>query len=334
MNLVTGATGHIGNVLVRQLLQEKKPVRALVLPGEDTHPLQGLDIEKVEGNVLDAESLERAMHGVNTVFHLAGVISIMPGRNDWMWKVNVGGTQNVLAAVKKCGVERLVYTSSIHALKRIPEGQIVDETLPFDPHNSAGAYDSTKAAASLEVMKAARDGINAVIVCPTGVVGPHDYRRSEFGDLVLSWTRRGMGVMVDGNYDFVDVRDVAQGHIQASEKGCCGQSYILGGERVSLEWMFSVVRTVVGLPVRVLKIPLELARFVAEFMPFYYKTMRSKPKFTPYSIETVRSNSHISHAKAQRELGYNHRSLAESLTDTVRWWQERKLLPVKVQRDR
>jgi len=333
MILVTGATGHIGNVLVRELLQKGDSVRALILPGEDCSPIQGLEVEKVEGDVLDQSALERAMKGIHTVYHLAGVISIMPGRNEWMRRVNVGGTQNIIDAARGAGVKRLVYTSSIHALQRIPEGQSVDESLPFDPNNAAGTYDSTKAAASLAVMQAARDGMDAVIVCPTGVVGPHDYRRSEFGDLVLSWMNRGAGVMVDGYYDFVDVRDVARGHVLAAEKGCCGQAYILGGERVSLEWMFSVVRSVVGLPIRVIKIPLNLARFVARFMPYYYKTMRAKPKFTPYSIETVQSNSHISHAKAGRELGYTSRSLRESLADTVRWWQERKLLPVKVPRE-
>ncbi len=334
MILVTGATGHIGNVLVRELLQKGEQVRAFVLPGEDTSAINGLPIEKMEGNVLDSAALDRAMEGAHTVFHLAAVISIMPGRDEWMWQVNVGGTKNVLAAARKAGVQRLVYTSSIHALKRIPEGQTVDETLPFDQDNPAGAYDSTKAAASLAVMEAARDGLNAVVVCPTGVVGPYDYRRSEFGDLVLNWMKRGAGVMVDGYYDFVDVRDVARGHIQAAEKGSSGQAYILGGERVSLEWMFAVVRTVVGLPIRVIKIPLDLARFVASFMPFYYKTMRAKPKFTPYSIETVRSNSHISHAKAASELDYQSRSLRDLLGDTVRWWQEFKLQPVKVRRER
>ncbi len=334
MILVTGATGHIGNVLVRQLLQNGEQVRALVLPGEDTRSIQELDVEKVEGNVLDPAALNRAVQGVDTIFHLAAVISIMPGRNEWMWQVNVGGTKNVLSAARQAGVRRLVYTSSIHALKRIPEGQSVDETLPFDPDNPAGAYDSTKAAASLAVMEAARDGLDAVVVCPTGVVGPHDYRRSEFGDLILSWMNKSTGVMVDGYYDFVDVRDVARGHILAARQGRSGQAYILGGERVSLEWMFAVVRGVAGLPIRVIKIPLELARFVASFMPFYYRAMKAKPKFTPYSIETVRSNSHITHDKAARELGYQPRSLRESLSDTVRWWQEVKLQPVRVQKER
>ncbi len=151
MNLVTGATGHIGNVVIRELLIRGKKVRAFVLPGEDLSPLNGLDIEIVEGNVLDRPSLDRAMKGIRTVYHLAGMISIMPGEYEKMRRVNVDGTKNVLAATRKARVKKLVYTSSIHALRRIPEGSVIDEQVDFDPDNRMGDYDRTKAEASLAV---------------------------------------------------------------------------------------------------------------------------------------------------------------------------------------
>ena len=163
MILVTGAAGHIGNVLVRKLLSERRQVRALILPGEDISSLDGLDVDLAEGNVLDPLSLDRAMEGIDIVYHLAGVISIMPGHNEWMRKVNVDGTKNVLQAAKKADVTRLVYTSSIHALSRNWKGKI-DESVPFDPDNPVGGYDRTKAVASLAVLDAARDGLDAVIV--------------------------------------------------------------------------------------------------------------------------------------------------------------------------
>ena len=121
-DLVTGATGHIGNVLVRKLLDQGEKVRALIWRGEDTTPLKGLDVEQVEGDVLDPASLEPAMHGVETVYHLAGIISIMPGRNPLVWRVNVEGTRNVLEAARHARVRRLIYTSSIHAIARAPHG--------------------------------------------------------------------------------------------------------------------------------------------------------------------------------------------------------------------
>jgi dihydroflavonol-4-reductase len=322
MNLVTGATGHIGNVVVRELLIRGKKVRAFVLPGEDLSPLNGLDIEIVEGNVLDPASLSEAMKGVRTVYHLAGMISIMPGEYEKMHRVNVNGTKNVLAAARKARVKRLVYTSSIHALRRLPEGNVIDEQVDFDPENRMGDYDRTKAEASLAVLKAASEGFNAVIVCPTGVIGPYDYKKSEMGTLLLEWTRRRPSIMIEGCYDFVDVRDVARGHVLAGEKGRRGEVYILSGERIRLTRLMQMVHENVDHFEPSFKIPIALAKFVSRFTPAYYRATGGKPHFTPYSIETVLSNSHISNAKAVRELGYKARSLEHTINDTLRWFIE------------
>ncbi len=320
--LVTGGTGHIGNVLIRELAAASKPVRALVLPGEDRSILDGVPVEWVEGDVLDPASLAAAFAGVDTVYHLAGIISIMPGGDDLMRRVNVEGTRNVLAAARAAGVRRLVYTSSIHAFKPAPHGVVVDESLPFDPEHAMGAYDLTKAEASLEVLKAARDGLDAVIVAPTGVIGPHDFRTSELGALIRSWLQPKTELLIDGKYDFVDVRDVVRGEILAAEKGRPGEVYILSGEQRHLVQMMLTVKQVLGLPVKVLTIPLRWAKFFARFAVVYYRMSREKPRFTPYSIATVQTNSVISHAKAERELGYKPRTVEQSLQDTVAWWKE------------
>ncbi len=326
MNLVTGATGHIGNVVVRELLIRGKKVRAFVLPGEDLSPLTGLDIELVEGNVLDPASLSGAMKGIRTVYHLAGMISIMPGEYEKMRRVNVDGTKNVIAAARKARVKRLVYTSSIHALRRIPEGNVIDEQVDFDPANRMGDYDRTKAEASLAVLQAASEGFNAVIVCPTGVIGPYDYKKSEMGTLLLEWTRRKPSIMIEGCYDFVDVRDVARGHVLAGEKGRRGEVYILSGERIRLTRLMELVHENADCYQPAFKIPISLAKFVSRFTPAYYRATGGKPHFTPYSIETVLSNSHISNAKAVRELGYKARSLEHTISDTLRWFIENQRL--------
>lgn len=234
MNLVTGATGHIGSSLVRELLDRGQKVRALVLPGEDCAGIAGLDVEKVEGNVLDPASLSAAMHGVDVVYHLAGIISIMPGKDQIMHEVNVRGTMNVAKAARAAGVRRMVYTSSIHALGRPPHGTVIDESVGWDVSNPAGEYDRTKAEASVALLEEVKAGLDAVMVCPTGVVGPYDFRRSELGHLVRSWMRRRVHVFVDGWFDWVDGRDVAQGLVLAAEKGRTGEAYILGGNRVHL----------------------------------------------------------------------------------------------------
>lgn len=319
MILVTGAAGHIGNVLVRELLNDGKQVRALILPGEDVSALQGLNVEYCEGNVLDPASLDCAMKDVDYVFHLAGVISIMPGQDEMMRKVNVGGTRNVVAAALKAHVKRLVYTSSIHALCRDWKGKI-DEKVPFDPHNQAGEYDRTKAEASLAVLEAVKQGLNAVIVCPTGVIGPYDYRGSEMGNLLRTWLRMRPHLLIEGAYDFVDVRDVARGQILACEHGRTGEVYILSGRSIKIMQMKQMVQNTLGKHSLTIKIPTWLAKFGCNFTPWYYSLFKKTPKFTKYSLETVQSNSDISNQKAKKELGYSPRDMLDTIVDTVHWW--------------
>jgi dihydroflavonol-4-reductase len=327
--LITGATGHIGNVLARKLLERGEQVRALILPGENTTPLDGLEIEQTPGDVLDSSSLWESFRGVRSVFHLAGVISIMPGENPLVRKVNVQGTINVLKAAMQHGVQRLVYTSSIHALARIPHGEVVDETTPFDPHNPYGAYDQSKAQATLEVQKAAASGLDAVIACPTGVIGPFDFRGSMMGNVIRTAAQRKFTPYVDGAYDFVDVRDVVDGLIAAARHGKTGEAYILSGQRISVRYLLETVREITGKGIPCLKIPMSLAKLAAEFTPFYYRLSHASPRFTPYSLEVLESNSFISHARASRELGYAPRPLYDSIRDAIYWFFEHspRMLP-------
>jgi dihydroflavonol-4-reductase len=326
MNLITGATGHIGNVLVRLLLERGEKVRAMVMPGEDPTPLTGLNVEIVEADVLDYQSLLTAFDNIEVVYHLAGIISILPGKDAMVQVVNVLGTRNVIQAALSTGVRRLVYTSSIHALERVPHGVLIDETVPFDPEHAISSYDSSKASASLEVLNAVQRGMDAVIVCPTGVIGPYDFRRSEMGQLILDCVEQKPMLYVDGAYDFVDVRDVAQGLILAGEKGRTGESYILSGERISVIDIIKIVQEILGTPLFSLKIPLLLAHLTANFTPLYCRLTHIKPRFTSYSLATIASNSVISHAKARLELGYHPRPLRESLGDTVKWFINNKAL--------
>ncbi len=321
MWLVTGATGHIGNVLVRKLIERGEKVRALILPGESIESISGLEIEAVEGDVLNLDSLFESFRGIRGVFHLAGVISIMPGTNQVVRRVNVDGTKNILRVAKEKKVKRLVYTSSIHAIKRMEDG-VIDETLPYDPGNPYGEYDRAKAEATLEVQSSAQAGLEAVIACPTGVIGPYDFRGSLMGSVIRTAAEKKPTLYVDGAYDFVDVRDVAEGLIAAAEKGEPGESYILSGQKISVRYLLETVREITGRHFFQLKIPFDLAKFAALFTPMYYRLAHEPPRFTPYSLEVLRSNANISHAKATRELGYQPRTLYESVKDTVKWFLE------------
>ncbi len=322
MVVVTGATGHIGNVLVRELIAGHRKVKVLVLPGEDISPLKNLDIEIAEGDVRDINSLIRAFSGADMVYHLAGVISILPGRKTLLEDVNVKGTRNVAEACLKCGVKRLVYTSSIHALKEPPHGTVITESQPYDPVSVTGDYARSKARATLEVLKAVRKGLDAVIVCPTGVIGPFDFKGSEMGQLVRSYLEQRIKVGVEGAYDFVDVRDVAAGIALAGQKGRCGEGYILSGERITIRQLFSLLEKTSGIRAPSLRVSCRLARFFGVLATPYYLMVKSKPLFTAYSIDVLTSNSVVSSDKARKDLGYNPRSIRESISDMVLWFEK------------
>lgn len=324
MILVTGATGHIGNVLVRRLLENGRKVRALIWRGEDTLPLQGLDVDMVEGDVLEPDSLKSAVRSVDKVFHLAGLISIMPGAEGLLRRVNVEGTRNMLSAARRAGVRRFVYTSSIHAMQDVPHGTLIDESVPFDPQNAPGPYGRSKAEASIAVQEAAQGGLGAVIACPTGVIGPYDYRRSEMGSVIRDAAMGKTMPYVDGAYDFADVRDVADGLILAAEKGKSGRAYILSGQRISVRYLLETVLEVTGKAFPRIRIPFHLAEFVSRFTPFYYRWTKAKPRLTPLSLEVLRSNCVISHRRATQELGYAPRNLYESIADAARWFLDNR----------
>jgi dihydroflavonol-4-reductase len=319
MQLVTGATGHIGNVLVRQLLERGQRVRALVRPDKIPVALQDLDVELLPGDVLDPDSLVRALEGVEVVYHLAARISLASGPDPETERVNLSGTRNLIAAARSVGIKRFIYASTIYAM-RLPEDSLVDESLPFDPEHARGAYDRSKAAASLAVQEATEDGLDAVLVCPTAVTGPYDFKRSEAGRGILYNLPPGVKFTVDGAYDFVDVRDAAHGFILAAEIGRRGETYILGGDRLTVREVSRAIWAAAGGWHFGVHLPDWVADLAAQVLPFF----SDDPLLTPYSLAAIRSNSHVSHAKASRELGFRPRPALEAIRDAVHWWQEQR----------
>ncbi|MDD5447905.1 MAG: SDR family oxidoreductase [Actinomycetota bacterium] len=322
MVVVTGATGHIGNVLVRELLADGKKVKAIVAPGDDLESIEGLDVELVYADIRDADSLASAFDGAEYVYHLAGIISIGSSKSKLLWDVNVEGTKNVIDACLRAGVKRLLYVSSIHAFTEPPHGTPIIETKKFDPSSVVGQYAKSKAAATNAVLEAIeKRGLDAAIVHPTGVIGPYDYKLSNMGQMIVDYINGHLYAYIDGAYDFADVRDVARGIILASEKGQTGENYILSGEQITVRQILETLEDETKIPIPRIKLPLWVARATAPLAEFYYRLKKQPPLFTSYSISTLVSNSLTTYQKATRELGYTARPVRDSIRDAAHWFR-------------
>jgi len=196
-----------------------------------------------------------------------------------------------------------------------------------------GEYAKCKAQATLEVLKGVEQGLNAVVVCPTGVIGPYDYKISEMGQLIINASKGKLRAYIEGAYDFVDVRDIATGLILASEKGRSGESYILSGERITISDLLLILEEITGVKAPSFKVPAWLARTLGTITTPYYRLTKTKPLFTAYSVDVLESNSQISSEKAHYELGYSSRYIRESVADAVSWFKENsKLQSVSLKR--
>lgn len=318
---VTGATGHVGNVLVRKLLGRGGPVRAVVPEFEDRSSLAGLGLEFADADVRNVESLVRAFQGAETVYHLAGIVSITGDSGGLLFQVNVGGTRNVVRACREAGVRRLVYTSSVHALPEPPCGIPLRETARFDPSRVLGDYARSKAEASAAVLAGVAAGLDAVMVFPSGIIGPFDHRPSEMGQLILDFCSGRLPAYVDGEYDFVDVRDVVQGLLAAAERGRTGEGYLLSGHRITVRELLGALRQLTGIRGPRLRLPIWVAQAGVPLARAWCALRRRRPLFTSYSLKVLRSNCLMDRSKAEKELGHRPRPILETIVATLEWFR-------------
>lgn len=322
--LVTGASGHIGNTLIRTLLEQRPSwqIRALVVPNDPALALDGLAVEIVRGDVLDDASLDAAMQGVEIVFHLAAMITIRTTHDARVEQVNIEGPVNVARAALRAGVRRMVHVASIHIFERILTG-IVDENVPLvTRENAVGLYDYTKAEAVRRLRPLIDEGLEIVFACPTGVFGPNDYLGSEYGQVIQKFAQSALQFVVQGGYDWVDVRDVALGLMALAERGETGALYLLGGHYCTMHDFIMTMGTVLERRYRVITAPYGLAWLMAQLSGLMGRVLGYSPRLTPYSLRTIRDNANIGHAKASAALGHNPRPTAETLRDTLAWYRE------------
>lgn len=318
--VVTGASGHLGANLVRALVAQKRPVRALVHVNRQT--VEGLGAEIVSGDISDIDSLCHTFEGAEVVYHLAATISLL--KHEWqrVEAVNVIGTRNVVEACLRCGVKRLVHFSSIHAMMQSPLDKPVDESHPLVESRQYPPYDRSKAAGEKEIRKGIEKGLDAIIINPTAIIGPWDSQPSHFGAALLSMANSKLIALIKGGFDWVDARDVVKGAIEAEKRAPAGSKYLLSGHWVSLCEMANMVKEITDASVPNFICPLWLARIGAPIATAYNRLVGNRPLYTSISLKALNSNPHISHEKATRELDYQPRPFRETLIDTLMWFEE------------
>jgi dihydroflavonol-4-reductase len=322
--LVTGATGLIGSHVVRALLNEGWSVRALRRSTSPSWPTGEAEPEWVQGDLCDSASLRSAAEGCDAVFHVAAHYALWAKDEAIFERVNVEGTRSVLQAAKEAGVKRVVYTSSVACIGQAPPGGLANEDTRATAEDLCGGYKQSKLAAENVAIEAAQAGQEVVIVNPASVIGPGDVKPTPTGKIILDFLQGKMPFYVDTGLNFVDVRDVARGHLLAYEKGQSGRRYILGhpeGNKTLCEFLQLVGAAAGRKPPR-FQIPYGIAYLAGAFSTFFanYVTRRH-PGVPLVGVKMARHRMFFDPTRAVEELGLRHRPLEETVQDAVAWFK-------------
>jgi dihydroflavonol-4-reductase len=324
--LVTGATGFVGAAVARALLREHWQVRVLARRGSDRRNLKGLDAEVSEGDLNDVDSLQRAAHGCDGLFHVAADYRLGARDPKELYRTNVEGTRNVLNAAQRSGVRRIVYTSSVATIGIPADGTPGNEQSANSLENMIGHYKRSKYLAEEVVREAAQDGIAVVIVSPSTPVGPGDLKPTPTGQLVLDAAAGRMPAYVDTGLNIVHVDDVAAGHLLAYERGNAGERYILGGEDMSLREILEVIARLEGRNPPRVRLPYGVVLPLAYLAEGFAKLSGRSGRITLEGVRMSRKKMFFSSAKAARELGYRWRPPEQAFVEAIRWFRDNGLL--------
>jgi dihydroflavonol-4-reductase len=316
---VTGGTGFVGSHVVRSLLESGYKVTALVRPSSNLGNLQGLAVDIVKGDLNDRNIWEQ-MGGCNYLFHVAAHYSLWQKDRELLYRHNVEGTRNILAAAQKAGIERTVYTSSVAAIGVGKSGQVVDETYQSPVEKLVGDYKKSKFLAEQVAIAAAKQGQDIVIVNPSSPIGALDIKPTPTGDIILRFLRRQMPAYVDTGLNFIDVRDVARGHLLALEKGKGGDRYILGHQNLSLKQLLEQLSQITGLKAPQISVPALLPLTVAWVEEKILAPLGKTPTVPIDGVRMAQQPMYYDASKAVRELGLPQSPLNVALKDAVDWF--------------
>jgi dihydroflavonol-4-reductase len=323
---VTGATGFLGSHVARALAAQGAQLRLLVRPTSDLRNIEDLNAERVQGDLRDPPSIERALAGCEAVFHVAADYRLWVRDPEQMYRSNVEGTRSLLEAARKQGVRRVVYTSSVATMGFASNGQanghLADERSPVSLADMIGHYKRSKFMAEQVAFEAARSGVDVVVVNPTTPVGERDVKPTPTGRIVLDFLKRRFPAYVETGLNLVDATECARGHIQAFEKGKSGERYILGGENLTLKQILDRLAAISGLKSPTLKLPyvFAFATGVVDEM-VTGRLLRREPRATIDAVRMGRKMMFVSSEKAQRELGWQLVPVDGALRRSVEWFR-------------
>ena len=318
---VTGGTGFIGANVVRDLLERGVGVRVLARPASPLGNLAGLDIEIVEGDLRDVQSLRRGMQDCEIVFHVGALYSFWVRPAGLLYEVNVDGTRNVFDAALEEGIERVVYTSSVAALGLRDDGNPADENTRTTVDEVVGDYKRSKFLAEQVALEYSKR-LPIVIVNPSFPVGPWDAKPTPTGQTIVDFLNRKMPAYLDTGMNVVDVQDVALGHWLALEKGRVGERYILGGEDVTMKQLLDLLGSISGLPSPRMRLPYGPVLALSYLnVGFCYLFPKCTPRMTPQTIRMSSHHMYFDPGKAVRELGFPQTSAKEALAKAVDWYR-------------
>ena len=318
--LVTGATGFVGGNLARLLISRGHEVRALVRKGSNTLTIDGVGSEPVTGDLLDRDSLDRAVKGCDWLFHCAAMYTFWSPDPRLVYKTNIDGTANVLEAARRADVSRVVYTSTVSTIG-LSNGALATEDTPLDPGHLQGHYKKSKYQAELLALKMASEGLPLVVVNPTTPVGPWDVRPTPTGRMILDFLRGRVPVYLDTGMNLVDVEDVATGHILAMERGQPGQRYLLGNRNLTLKEVFAILEDLTGRPAPRWRAPHWLvigAGYVDQLLEGVL--MRREPRIPLEGVKVSRTPMYVTCQKAVTDLGLPQGSVEAALEKSVKWF--------------
>ena len=320
--LVTGATGFLGSHVARALADQGAQLRLLVRPTSNLKNLSGLNAETATGDLRDPASLEKAMSGCDTVFHVAADYRLWVRDPQEMYRSNVEGTRAILEAARKNGVRRVVYTSSVATMGFTRNGHPADEDSPVALADMIGHYKRSKFMAEQVALQAGRSGMNVVTVNPTTPVGENDIKPTPTGRIIVDFLKRKFPAYVETGLNLVDVAECARGHIAALEKGKTGERYILGGEDLTLKQILDKLGAISGLPSPSVKLPYAFA-FAAAVVDENVsgRILGREPRATIDTVRMGRKKMFASSAKAERELGWKLVPAENALRRAVDWFR-------------